>query len=188
MMFSCAVLKGRRTGLPTRKVVSFSGMPFVSLKEINRVRAILDSMRLVMPGKAFCSWMAVSLKRIRPARTRAKDENPPTPRMKSARNAMMIPNAWIRLMPTRAADQALAKMFFPFMGLEIIDLWANPYRARVCISKGALVPTKRIFVAGSFSFNAWATAMPGNRWPPVFPPAMMTCLFFDMVCRRSYVH
>ena len=105
--------------------------PFVSLKDVKIVFVNFDSILLVIPGKAFCSWMAFGIPKIQAVKMTAKDEKPPTPRIKSGLKFFIIIMDWSNEIMIILAENSLVITLPPLMGFEKIALWAKPYCFKV---------------------------------------------------------
>src|SRR5262245_8358113 len=78
---------------------------------------------------------------------------------------------------TRAAGRVrrprrVARTLWPLRGRTVSRTSGYPARGTSRDSRPRGVPTKTTRAAGSRRLSSSATAMPGNRWPPVPPAAM----------------
>src|SRR5438105_4113603 len=138
---------------------------------MNTASTKCPSVRLVNPGRAFCSWIAVGLRISQATRSTGPLEYPPTPITTSGSNfrrtfidcqkargrrnrPMRNPSRPIRL----SGPTSMISSGYPAFGTS-----------RASIPRAD--PTNSTSLRGWRVFTSSPSASPGKRWPPVPPPA-----------------
>ena len=174
-----------RTGLPVKKVLPRGKCSEESAKETKIRSTNRPRIRLLRPGKVFCSWMAVGYPMAQAVKTTGPEEYPPTPKTISGLKEQSKFPDWIRLCGIAIRLRSLPQNDFPFTLATWMVLKATPSLAAILASNPWGLPTKRISFAGSRSLKTSATARAGKRCPPVPPPAIMILIGYSHGAGRN---
>ena len=134
----------------------------------------LPSARLASPGIAFCSMMMRGYAPRIAALSIGKDAYPPTPITASGLYSRRICRALKTAATIRPRFRTCRAAPTPLMPPTGNVCKLNPSFGTILASIPCSAPTNNIEEAGSRRSISRATAMPGNRCPPVPPPAMIT--------------
>jgi hypothetical protein len=112
----CAAIFGRilpLTGLPVRIVFRPAKCRAEASKEMKTRSTNLPRIRLLNPGKAFCSWMAVLLPIAQAVKTTGPEAYPPTPKTRSGLKEWIRRHDWKRLLGMAMTSRSFLQKVFP---------------------------------------------------------------------------